>query len=88
MMTKDEIKNKSNVAIRLFQPADLDAVVILWRVAREVAMPEFQRTKGHTFEEDCNYFKNVILENDDVWVAHSLYGHTVGHLKNNGKRNN
>ena len=32
-------------------------------------MPEFQREKGHTFEEDCQYFRNVILQNDDVWVV-------------------
>ena len=41
----------------------------LWRRAREIAFPEFQRTKGHTCAEDCAYFQNVILGDDDVYVA-------------------
>ena len=32
-------------------------------------MPKFQCEKDHTFEEDCQYFRNVILQNDDVWVV-------------------
>ena len=54
--------------IRAYTENDFDAVTRLWRVAREVAFPDFQREKGHTFEEDCNYFRNVILQNNDVWV--------------------
>jgi ribosomal protein S18 acetylase RimI-like enzyme len=55
--------------IRLYQPEDFDAVILLWRRAREDSLPEFQRTKGHTFEEDCTYFRDVILRNNQVWVA-------------------
>lgn len=54
--------------IRDYTADDFDVVTCLWRVAREVAFPEFQRTKGHTFEEDCQYFQSVILENNDVYV--------------------
>ena len=39
------------------------------RVAWELAFPDFQREKGHTFEEDCEYFQNVISQNNDLWVA-------------------
>ncbi len=54
--------------IREYRDEDFDAVTRLWRAAREQAFPEFQRTKGHTFEEDRAYFLNVVLENNDVWV--------------------
>jgi ribosomal protein S18 acetylase RimI-like enzyme len=54
--------------IRAYTSDDFDAVTRLWRAAREQAFPDFQRAKGHTFEEDCNYFRDVILQNNDVWV--------------------
>ena len=55
--------------IRPYKLDDFDAVTALWRRARELAFPEFQRTKGHSFEEDQAYFRDVILVNNDVWVA-------------------
>ena len=55
--------------IRLYTSSDFDVVTLLWRRAREIAFPEFQRTKGHTFEEDCAYFENIILQETDVWIA-------------------
>ena len=55
--------------IRPYSPKDFDAVTHLWRRAREIAFPKFQRTKGHTFEEDCAYFQNTILVENDVYVA-------------------
>mgnify|MGYP002713104528 CR=1 FL=1 len=55
--------------IRPYTPTDFDAVTTLWRRARELAFPEFQRTKGHTFEEDRAYFQNNILEENSVYVA-------------------
>lgn len=55
--------------IRPYKPADFDTVTSLWRRARELAFPEFQRTKGHTFEEDQAYFRDVILLLNDVWVV-------------------
>jgi ribosomal protein S18 acetylase RimI-like enzyme len=55
--------------IRPYTPTDFETVTFLWRRARQQAFPEFQRAKGHTFEEDQAYFRNVILVNNDVWVA-------------------
>jgi len=55
--------------IREYRDEDFEAVTRLWRTARELAFPDFQRGKGHTFEEDCEYFKDVILQNNDLWVA-------------------
>lgn len=57
------------VSIRPYRPDDFEPLALLWRQAREQAFPEFQRAKGHSFEEDQAYFRDVILVNDDVWVA-------------------
>lgn len=57
--------------IRKYQDDDFDAVTILWRIAREKAMPDFQRTKGHFFYEDQRYFQNRILKENKVWVVES-----------------
>jgi len=59
--------NKSD--IRLYNEDDFNLVTSLWRRAREKAFPEFQGAKGHTFEEDQTYFRNVILVKNEVWVA-------------------
>jgi putative acetyltransferase len=55
--------------IRLYQPADFDAVTVLWRVAREVSLPDFQLRKGYFFYQDIAYFRDHILPVDQVWVA-------------------
>jgi GNAT superfamily N-acetyltransferase len=58
-----------DLLIRPYQSDDFEAVTRLWRDARELALPEFQHRKGHSFEEDRVYFRDVILINNDVWVA-------------------
>ena len=58
-----------NYFIRSYQDTDFDAVTILWRVAREKSLPEFQRAKGHFFFEDQNYFRDHILTTNRVWVV-------------------
>ena len=55
--------------IRPYKSDDFEPVTTLWRRAREQAFPDFQRRKGHTFEEDQAYFRDVILINNDVWVV-------------------
>jgi GNAT superfamily N-acetyltransferase len=55
--------------IRPYKSDDFEPVTKLWRQAREKAFPDFQRRKGHTFEEDQAYFQDVILVNNDVWVV-------------------
>ena len=57
------------IIIREFQPQDFDVVTILWRLAREKSIPDFQRRKGHFFYEDREYFRDRILQRDQVWVA-------------------
>lgn len=58
-----------DILIRPYRSDDFDLVTSLWRRARELALPEFQRTKGHTFEEDLAYFREIILIDNDLWVA-------------------
>ena len=58
-----------DLIIRPYKSDDFEAITALWRRAREQAFPEFQRRQGHTFKEDQVYFQDVILVNDDVWVA-------------------
>lgn len=55
--------------IREYCPEDFNAVTILWRVAREKSLPDFQRLKGHFFYEDQEYFQAHILQEDQVWVV-------------------
>ena len=57
-----------DILIRPYRSDDFEAVTTLWRRARERAFPDFQRRKGHTFEDDQAYFRDVILVNNDVWV--------------------
>ena len=60
---------EENFLIREYRSEDFDAVTILWRVAREKSLPEFQIEKGHFFYEDLNYFRDRILKKDRIWVV-------------------
>jgi ribosomal protein S18 acetylase RimI-like enzyme len=64
-----------NLKIRAYQAEDFDAVTILWRIAREKALPEFQRTKGYFFYEDRDYFQKHVLVDNEVWIAEA--DHTI-----------
>jgi len=55
--------------IRPYKSEDFEAVTTLWRRARERAFPDFQRRKGHTFEEDQAYFRDVVLIENHIWVV-------------------
>ena len=55
--------------IREYRPEDFDAVTILWRIAREKSLPEFQRAKGHFFYEDQDYFRDHVLKENQVFVV-------------------
>jgi len=65
----DEFDMPDDFIVREYRDDDFDAVTILWRIAREKAMPKFQQAKGHFFYEDQAYFKNNILKQNDVWVV-------------------
>ena len=65
--------------IRRYGSADFDAVNDLWRRSRLRAFPDLQARKGHTPEEDREYFRDVVLVRHDVWVA-ELDGRVAGFL--------
>ena len=69
--------------IRIYQPEDFDAITQIWRRAREVSLPEFQREKGYPFEMDCMYFREHVLPENQIWVA-DAGGRPVGFLAING----
>lgn len=58
-----------NIQINEYDESLFTPVTLLWRRAREVSLPDFQRLKGHPFDEDQVYFKDHILVQDSVWVA-------------------
>jgi putative acetyltransferase len=60
-----------NYFIRDYRSEDFDPITILWRIAREKSLPEFQRAKGHFFYEDQDYFRDHILKDDRVVVVAS-----------------
>lgn len=55
--------------IREYRSDDFDAVTILWRIAREMLLPEGQTDTGHCFYEDQNYFRDQVLKKNQVWVV-------------------
>ncbi len=70
---------QTKFTIREYQPQDFNAITILWRVSREKSLPDFQRAKGHFFYEDQDYFRNHILQENQVWVT-EVDGVAVGFL--------
>lgn len=73
-----------NVIIRKFLEKDFNAVLILWRIARERSLPEFERTKGHFLFEDLAYLRDRILAKDTVWVAVDAQDSPIGFLAMQG----
>ncbi len=65
--------------IRPYQNTDFDAVTILWRIAREISLPQIQREKGYFFYQDRDYFAGHVLPNHQVWVA-ALQGQPVAFM--------
>jgi len=68
--------------IRDYRAEDFDAVTILWRIAREKSLPEFQQEKGHFFYEDRNYFRDHVLMENRVWTV-DADNHPVGFMAMN-----
>jgi ribosomal protein S18 acetylase RimI-like enzyme len=66
------ISNMPNTfIIRDYRAEDFDAVTILWRIAREKSLPELERTKGHFFYEDQEYFREHVLKENKIFVVES-----------------
>lgn len=72
----------TDILIRPYQGQDFDAVTILWRIAREKSLPDFEREKGHFFYEDQDFFRHHILITNRVWVV-EMVGRPVAFLAMN-----
>ena len=70
---------KPALTIRPYRKNDFDAVAILWRIARERSLPDFQRAKGYFFVEDIEYFRDHIVPRNKLWVA-KLDSTRVGYM--------
>jgi putative acetyltransferase len=70
-MPLKNLSMSNSFSIRNYRPADFDAVTIVWRIARERSIPEFQRAKGHFFYEDQGYFRDHILKENQVFIVES-----------------
>ena len=67
--------------IRRYGPDDFDPVNDLWRRARVHAYGDFQARKGHTVEEDRDYFRGVVQVKNDLWVAEVDECPAAGYVK-------
>jgi len=68
------------ISPRLYQNADFDALLILWRIAREKSLPDFQRHKGHFLYEDLWYLREHLLPENTVWVVEDEQGRPLAFM--------
>jgi len=54
--------------IRPYQDSDHKPVVKFWWDAMEIAMPGLAARSGYTYEGAQEYFKDVIVKENDLWV--------------------
>jgi putative acetyltransferase len=63
------IMDPTEWVVRRFRDEDFDPVTRFWRRAREVATPELTARLGYSFESDCNFFRNHVIPECELWVA-------------------
>ncbi len=57
--------------IRPLVEGEIPVVASVWRRSRFDALPEFEAQQGHSLTDDIGYFRSVIAQEFDVWVAES-----------------
>jgi len=67
------------IELRPFTPKDSSDIVALWERARWDAQPWLEERMGYTHRDNVNFFENVLIPNNNVWVA-SSDGATAGFL--------
>lgn len=75
----------NEVGIRRMAPGELEAVVRLWRRAREDVQPWLEARMGHTPADDLRFFRDTVARENEVWVAVSG-GSVLGLLAIAGNR--
>ncbi len=63
---------------------EVEAVVRLWRRARDASQPWLEARMGHTPDDDLRFFEDTIARENDVWVA--VDGEVLGFLAISGER--
>jgi ribosomal protein S18 acetylase RimI-like enzyme len=57
--------------IRPYRDDDFEVVTMLWYEAMHVAMPDMMKRMGFTLADARQYFSNVILPENQMWVYES-----------------
>lgn len=57
------------IIVRKFDERDFDRVLIIWRTSREKSTNGDELAKAHPLYEDIWYFRNHIMQENQIWVA-------------------
>ncbi len=68
------------INIRNYDNQDFDAVLVLWRISRELSSNGAELAGEHPLWEDALYMDREILAKDQVWVAIGEDGKIVAFL--------
>ncbi len=55
--------------IRPYQSRDLEPTVAMWRASKRAAFPYVEVQQRYTIRNDTDYFRDVIAEECEVWLA-------------------
>lgn len=55
--------------LRPYQSADLEPTVAMWRASKRAAFPYVAVQQLYTLQNDTDYFRDVIAQECDVWLA-------------------
>jgi ribosomal protein S18 acetylase RimI-like enzyme len=61
--------DRTPLTIRRMQPRELDAVIRVWHLTKQVAYPYLPTEQGLTLADNDRIFRAVILPDADLWVA-------------------
>lgn len=56
---------------RPYRPEDLTGAVAIWRESERAAFPYVEVQQLYTLEDDTGFFRDVIAQECDVWLAES-----------------
>lgn len=70
--------------IRPYKTEDFEAVTRLWFDAQTVAMPEMMARMGYEFNEAQEYFRNIVVNENQIWV-YERDGEPLGFLAIQGE---
>lgn len=57
------------IQVRLYRSLDQEQTVAMWRASKRAAFPYVEAQQLHTLQDDTNYFRHVIAQECEVWLA-------------------